>query len=310
MKFAITAIDRYLGVFEAFVEAGWTPVKLFTVPAKCELDNHNAVVALAGEHGAAVQISKMMREDLADLKARGCDALIVASYDWPVPDWTPYLRYAVNFHSAPLPEARGPYPLMRAILEKRESWAVTCHRLASDIDAGEILAAEDFAMRADECHESLDLKVQMAAARLAKRIAADLPDLWARATPQGNGFYWRMPQLSERVIDFDAPVDDVLLHVRAYGATGSLANIGGAWFAVKRAVGWTERHEHTPGAVAHVHNRSIVVATPDGYVGLLEMEPVPATTVAELQAQLKLFDGRRPRAPFSRRRREKVSCEA
>jgi methionyl-tRNA formyltransferase len=296
MKFAITAIDRYLGVFEAFVEAGWTPVKLFTVPAKCGLDNHGAVVALAEQHGAAVQISRMTREDLADLKARGCNALVVASYDWPIGDWTPYLQYAVNFHSGPLPEARGPYPLMRAILEKRDSWAVTCHRLAPEIDAGEIVAAEHFAMQTGECHESLDLKVQMAAARLAKRIAADLPDLWARAAPQGQGSYWRMPQLRERVVDFDASVESVLLHVRAYGATGSLVSIGGVWFAVKRAVGWTDRHDHAPCAVAHVHNRSIVVATPDGYIGLLETEPVPASAVAELQSQLKLSGAaRRPR---------------
>jgi methionyl-tRNA formyltransferase len=294
MQFAITAIDRYLGVFEAFVEAGWTPLKLFTVPAKCELDQHGSVMALAEQHGAAIQLSRMTLQDMADLRERGCEALVVASYDWPIDDWTPYLRYAVNFHSSPLPEARGPYPVVRAILEKRDSWAVTCHRLAPDLDHGEILGAENFPMRPDECHESLDLKVQMAAKRLAARIAPRFADLWPRAEPQGEGTYWRKPALRERVIDFQAPVDSVLRHVRAYGATGSLACIGATWFAVKRAVGWTERHDCAPGEVAHVHNRSIVVATPDGYVGLLETEPVPLGAVAELQSELRLFGARRP----------------
>jgi methionyl-tRNA formyltransferase len=296
MQFAITAIDRYLGVFEAFVDAGWTPLKLFTVPTKSELDNQSAVMGLAERHGATIQLSRMTGADLADLNARGCDALIVASYDWPIGDWTPYLKYAVNFHSSPLPDARGPYPVPRAILDRRDSWAVTCHRLAREIDSGEILGAESFPMRADECHESLDLKVQMAAKRLAARLAGCFVESWERAAPQGEGAYWKLPGLRERVINFHAPVDSILLHVRAFGATGSLANIGATWFAVKRAVGWTERHEHAPGAVAHVHNRSIVVATPDGYVGLLEAEPVPLEAVAELQPQLKLFNEGRRRA--------------
>jgi methionyl-tRNA formyltransferase len=287
MKFAITAIDRYCGVLEAFLAAGWEPVKLFTVEARSELDSQRAVIALAAQHGAAIQISRMTAPDLADLAARGCEALIVASYDWPIGDWTPYLKYAVNFHASPLPEGRGPYPAPRAILERRDAWGVACHRLTTEIDRGEILDAEAFALRPDECHESLDLKIQMAAARLASRLAGDFAGAWARARPQGEGSYWRKCALRERVLDFRAPVDDVVRHVRAFGATGSLAAIGATWFAVRRAVGWAERHDLAPGAVAHVHNRSIVIATPDGYVALLETEPAPRAAVVELQAQLR-----------------------
>ena len=293
MQFAITAIDRYLGVFEAFVGAGWKPLKLFTVRTKSDMDNQRAVIALAEQHDAAIQLSRMTARDLADLRERGCDALIVASYDWPIGDWSPFLKYAVNFHSSPLPEARGPYPVVRALMEKRDSWAVTCHRLTADIDRGEILDAERFLMGPDECHESLDLKIQMAAKRLATRVAAQFAERWERAQPQGEGSYWKKYELRNHVINFEQPVEDVLLHIRAFGASGSLANVGAVWYAVKRAVGWTERHGHAPGAIAHVHNRSIVVAAADGYVGLLESEPVPLGVVAELQSRLKLHGNRR-----------------
>lgn len=299
MKFAITAIDRYCGVFEAFLAAGWEPVKLFTIEARSDLDSQHAVLALAAQHGAAIQISKMTAPDLADLAARGCEALIVASYDWPIGDWTPHLKYAVNFHASPLPEGRGPYPVPRAILEQRDAWGVACHRLTGEIDGGDILDAEAFPLRPDECHERLDLKIQMAAARLARRLAGDFAGAWARARPQGEGSYWRKSALREHVLDFRLPVDHVLRHVRAFGATGSLAAIGATWFAVRRAVGWAERHDLAPGAVAHVHNRSIVMATPDGYVALLETEPVPLAAVAELQAQLRPPDG--PHAPSLQR---------
>jgi hypothetical protein len=38
----------------------------------------------------------------------------------------------------PLPEGRGagPYPLTRAILEARDFWAITCHKLSEKFDEG------------------------------------------------------------------------------------------------------------------------------------------------------------------------------
>ena len=86
MKFAITATDRYLGVFEAFAEAGWTPLKLFTIQAKDALSSHSAVVRYAEQNNAAVQISRMSAFDLAELQRLGCEVLIVASYPWKIQD--------------------------------------------------------------------------------------------------------------------------------------------------------------------------------------------------------------------------------
>jgi len=189
VRFAITAIDRYLGVFDAFVGAGWTPLRLFTVPAKSEQANQKAVIAYAERNGATIQLSKMTALDLAELRERGCEALVVASYDWKVCDWRPFLKYAVNFHSSPLPDGRGPYPVVRAILQDRAVWGVTCHQLSPEIDRGDILAAEEFPLQPGECHESLDLKIQMAARRLAGRVASQFVELWRQAKPQSGGSY-------------------------------------------------------------------------------------------------------------------------
>ena len=284
MRFAITAVDRYLGVFDAFVAAGWTPLKLFTVPARSDQGNQQAVVAYAERNGAAIQLSRMTARDLAELRDRGCEALIVASYDWKVCDWRPYLKYAVNFHASPLPDGRGPYPVVRAILEDRAVWGVTCHQLSPEIDRGDMLAREEFPLQADECHESLDLKIQMAARRLASRVAGRFAQLWEQAEPQRGGGYWRKHAVAEHVIDFRNPTESVLRHVRAFGVNGSLACVDGVWFVVKRAVGWAEQHGHPPGRAVHVFNRSIVVAAGDGYVGLLDSERAPPGVVAEIGA--------------------------
>ena len=287
MHFAITATDRFLGVFEAFVTAGWKPLKLFTVPMVHPLSNQQAVIAYAQKHNAAIQLSQMTEQDLAALQEQGCEALIVASYDWKIPPWQKYLKYAVNFHSSPLPEGRGPYPASRAILENRDTWAVSCHRVTEKIDQGEILAVDNFALQADECHESIDLKIQMSAKRLAGKVAANLNGLWEQAQAQTIGQYWQKTALLERVIDFQQPTTNILRHIRAYGATESLFKVNNSWFVVKRAVGWPEQHYLLAGQLAHVFNRSLVISSSDGYIGLLDCEAVPPNFVTEIETAIK-----------------------
>ena len=87
-----------------------------------------SVVAYAERHHAAIQMSRMTEDDLRLLRDQKCDALIVASYKWKIPDWEPYLKYAVNFHPS-LPGNEGPRPAVHAIFQKRGAWAVTCHRV-------------------------------------------------------------------------------------------------------------------------------------------------------------------------------------
>jgi methionyl-tRNA formyltransferase len=282
MRFAITAVDRYLGVFEALVGAGWEPVKLFTTPVKTHLDSHQAVIAFAEKHRIGIQLSRMTEQDLRALGEQKCDLLAVASYNWKIGDWRPYLKYAVNFHASPLPEGRGPYPPIGAILDNYDSWAVTCHRLTPDIDKGDIMAAENFPLQPDECHESLDLKIQMASRRLAAKVARNFDELWKNARPQAGGSYRPRLKYADHAVDFSMPVEHIMRHIRAFGLLESLARINGMWIGIRRAVGWTEAHDHTPGHVVHVCNRSFVVAAADGYIGIVEWNFAAAEIAAEM----------------------------
>lgn len=274
MRFAIAASDQYLGVFEAFVQAGWQPLKLFVAA-----QNHSAVIACARRHQATIQLSRLTERDLLDLRDRQCDALVVASYDWRIDEWRHAVRYAVNFHCSPLPEGRGPYPLPRVILENRSAWAVTCHQVAPAFDCGDILAAEHFPLQPDECLERLDLKVQMAAKRLAARVAPQFEALWDQAAPQGEGSYWPRPTLPDRVVDFYQPVERVTRHIRAFAPIECLAQINTIWIAIKRATGWFESHDHPPGTVVHTSDKKIVVTAVDGYVAVLEWDLARQETV-------------------------------
>ena len=175
---------------------------------------------------------------------------------------------------------------MRAILEGWDHWAITCHQIPPEFDKGDMLAVEKFPLRVDECHDSIDLKIQMAAKRLAVRVAGRFVPLWEQATPQDAGSHWRKYALRERLPDFHQPVEQIIRRIRAVGQTQSLAHLNHSWLIIKRAVGWTEAHRDVPGSVVHLFNRSIVVAALDGFIGLLESCPAPAHLITEIPTQL------------------------
>ena len=269
MHFAIATNDDYQCVLEAFLSNGWQLDKLFISRSDWMHDNKQ-VIARALELDASVQHSPVSSSDLADLGQRGCAALVVASYQWKIPEWSPDLKYAVNFHPAPLPEGRGPYPLIRAILEERSSWAITCHRINDKFDQGDILDAENFLIDSDECHETLRLKTQMAAARLAGRVAEGFESLWQAAAPQGTGSYWTRWSDQDRTIDFTQPIEIIMRQIRAFGDVECMATINDAKIFIHRAKGWIESHSVHPGAVVHSNNLALVVAAADGLIAITE----------------------------------------
>lgn len=275
MRFAFAGFDRWRNVFDVFVAAGWEPVALYTVPLDNRLDFNDEMVARAQSHRIPVQLSRIGEDDLRMLAQRQCDALIVAGYQWRIPDWRAHLRYAANFHPSPLPEGRGPYPTMQAILEDRREWGVSCHRIAAEFDTGEVLASEHFPLDADEWHEALQLKLQMAATRLAARVAGDFDRLWSASRPQGDGgSYWPRLTDADRTLDFTRPVAELMRLVRACGLVECIAPMRGKNVFVRRAVAWREAHAWEPGQIVHEYHRWVVIAAADGFVALIEWSPL------------------------------------
>ncbi|WP_232631463.1 methionyl-tRNA formyltransferase [Methylobacterium sp. Leaf118] len=286
MKFAFAGIDFLGTVFDGLIEAGWTPVKLFTRPCDGIYDHNDGVVAQARRHRIPIQLSRLLPDDIERMaREHGRDlALVVAGYPWLVRGWHGRLRYALNIHPSPLPTGRGPYPLFRAIAEGYESWGVTAHVLAEQgFDTGDILAQDLFPVTPRESHESLLVKCQMAARRLALGpVGRDLPERWRRPEPQGDGSYWPRVTDADRTLDFRQDVEAVLRRVRAFGRIETIARIGENRVYVAEAEGWPEAHRHAPGTVVHRHRRQVAVAARDGYVLLTRWSPVPLSEVPHL----------------------------
>ncbi|QEL55575.1 methionyl-tRNA formyltransferase [Chromobacterium paludis] len=271
MRFAITLSDRCKPVLDVFVKAGWEPLKVFCTPVDHRMHHHKASVAFAEQHKLPLQLSPMRERDLAELADMGCEALLLGSYNWRVPDWRPYLKYAVNFHPSPLPLARGPYPQVRALLEGRKEWGVTCHKVGPEFDTGDILDQEKFPLGEMDSHQVLDIKLQLALHRLCHRVAGQFERLWAEARPQGEGgSYWPLWSDQDRMLDFRRSTSDLLRQIRAFGDFECVATLNQVTLFVHRAEGWTEAHAFQPGSLIYSQAEQLLVATADGMLLISE----------------------------------------
>lgn len=282
MRFAFAGFDRWLGVFDAFIAAGWTPVRIYTIPVDGREDFNDATVQTAARHGIPIQLSRIGTDDLRVLRELDCDTLVVAGYGWKVPDWTPYLSRAVNFHPSPLPEGRGPYPLFQALLNARPEWGISCHRLSPEFDTGSVLAVETFPITEDTCQEVLQLRLQMRAKVLASNVARNLPRLWNDSQEQEAGSYWPRIDDTARTLDFTQSVKDIMRVVRACGLHECIAPLQRNVVYVKRAVAWQEVHSYRPGEIVHEHHRWSVIAARDGFVALIEWSPLSSPMRARM----------------------------
>jgi methionyl-tRNA formyltransferase len=284
MRFAYAGIDMMSTVFTALLQAGWTPVKLYTRPCNNPLDSNAHVVDIASKTGIPAQLSPIREEDLAELAADDTQCLVVAGYPWKVLGWEPHLPYALNFHPSPLPEGRGPYPLMRALMEERSEWGVTAHKLAPRFDAGDIIDREIFPVSPHDDSDSLLVRCQFAAGRIAGRLAAELPRLWREARPQEGGSYWQRTGNDDRRLPFDQGTAAVMARLRAFGRLHGIARIGETSLYVRNASGWEEAHGYRPGTVVSRYQQQLTIATSDGYVVLTQWtlsDPQAAPTGAQ-----------------------------
>jgi methionyl-tRNA formyltransferase len=268
MRFAFAGIDFLGDVFHTLIECGWEPVKLFSRPCDGIYDFNEVTLARARSLRVPVQTTRIRPPDLAELKTLRCEALVVAGYPWLVKGWEEHLPYAINYHPSPLPEGRGPYPLFQAILDGWSKWGMSVHGLAPSFDTGPVVAQHLFPVGADETHDTLLAKCQMAAKHLSRELAADLPRLWAEARPQEGGSYWPRITEAHRTLDWSRPVADLLRTIRAFGSIEVIAPLNGKRLYVWGATGWAEAHRLPPGSLVHKHRRHLVVAVRDGFIQL------------------------------------------
>jgi methionyl-tRNA formyltransferase len=284
MKFAYCGSDMFHPCLNVLLSQGFELVKLFTWRVDHVHNSNNSVLDMAAKAKAPVQLTRLKPQDFDDLKARGCELLVAASYPYLIPPWGGHLRYAVNMHPSLLPEARGPMPIPQAIIEGAPLWGTTLHKISAGFDEGDILEQEPFKTTGTENLEVMLVRCQLAAARAMFRFASNVGASWSNARPQEKGSYWpRLPD-SVRRLDWTQNVERIDRIIRAFGRSEVIAPVGNTHYYVSNAHVWEEKHSFTPGVVVNSTHRELVIAAVDGFVCLTNWSPASA----EMRAHFRL----------------------
>lgn len=189
--------------------------------ARKEFGNANDLTVLALEHGIPL-INSL--DELPD-----CDILYSVQYhELLKPHHIEKAKdMAVNLHMAPLPEYRGANQFTFAILENKQEFGTTIHKIDNKIDNGDILFQKRFPIP-ENCWvgDLYDLTVK-ASIKLFQQSLAHLIKSNYYSVPQealvarfGTSLHYRKEMEALKQIDLNWDREKIELHIRATSMPG------------------------------------------------------------------------------------------
>lgn len=145
-----------------------------------------AIVKEAEKRGIPVVYGRISEERVRRyFEEEGCDLFFSAEYGYiiPVPKDLPQFR-GVNLHGALLPKGRGYFPVEVTLARHPAETGVTLHKIAPELDTGDIIDVEKFALTPEMDSVDVCIKNRQAGLALTKRLMADFEGAWSRAVPQ------------------------------------------------------------------------------------------------------------------------------
>jgi methionyl-tRNA formyltransferase len=156
---------------------------------------------------------------LSALRSLNPDLAVVVAYGRILPK--PMLntpRYGcVNLHASLLPELRGAAPIQWAIARGLSVTGVTTQRMAEEMDAGDILFAEETPIGPDETAGELHDRLKEIGASLLQKTVKAIADGSVVPAPQDPGRVTFAPILTKAdgIIDTAKPAEELRRLVRA-----------------------------------------------------------------------------------------------
>lgn len=236
------------------------------------------VKTLALEHGLPVLQPEKVRtpEFLAELRGFAPDAIVVAAYGRILPrtilDLPP--RGCINVHASILPRHRGAAPIQHAILAGDTETGITIMAMSEEMDAGDVLLVRTTPIAPDDTGGSLGERLSHLGAAALREAIAGLKSGAVRAVPQPRAGVTFAPRIEREHtrLDWSRPAVVLARMVRAFAPDpAAFTTLDGAVLKALVAEERTGRGE--PGRILEASPRGLVVATGDGALALLEVQP-------------------------------------
>jgi methionyl-tRNA formyltransferase len=225
-----------------------------------------AFAALAPEVAVVIAFGQILPQALLDIPKFGC----------------------INIHASLLPKYRGAAPINWALAEGERETGLTTMQMDAGMDTGPTYLTAATPIGVEEDAEALTERLAELAGPLIvetlEQVAGGLTP-----TPQDDAGATRAPLLTKEVgrMDWTRPAREVVNRVRAFVPwPGSHTTYRGEpWKVVRARVGESPARGAVPGEVLRVDGDSLLVATGEGSVRILELQ-IPGGRPMTVQAYL------------------------
>jgi len=242
---------------------------------------HAPVKALALARGIPVyQPDRLKPPEVADtLRGWGADLGVVAAYGRIIPEQLltiPRLGM-VNVHASLLPKYRGAAPVHRAVINGDSQTGVTIMRVVKELDAGSMFAQVTRPIGPDETSDVVESALADMGAELLLTMVEQLASGNAREEPQDEtqATYASRLTKEEGLIDWTRSASDIHNRVRGlYPWPHAYTFFKGTRLIVLLSVVADASASATsPGTILRATSEAIHVATGDGELAILEVQP-------------------------------------
>ncbi len=288
-EFAVPAL-------EALLSSGTNVVHVLTQPdrpaGRGRKLARSAIKELSATRGLSVHQPATLRDD-PGLKNWGPrpDLLVVVAYGLLLPEWL--LQWpqqgAINIHASLLPRWRGAAPIQRAILSGDRHTGVSIMKMQVDLDTGPVYAQRSVEISSYETAGMLHDRLAQLGAEVLIDTLPEILDGGLRPSPQDEHAVTYAAKISkdEAALDWQQDASSLARRVRGFNpwpiCVASLSD--GRVLRVHEAESVQGSTRAAPGSIVAAGKDGIDVATRDGILRLLQVQP-PAARVMPVSAYL------------------------
>ena len=228
------------------------------------------------------QPDRLRPPEVADvLRGWNADLGVVAAYGRIIPEHlltVPRLGM-INVHASLLPRYRGAAPVHRAVINGERETGVTIMRVVKELDAGGMFAKVTRPIGSDETSDVVEAALAEMGARLLVEVVDQLEAGTAHEESQDDTQATHAPRLTkeEGLIDWTQSARQIHNRVRGlYPWPHAYAFLNGSRLILLRSAVGTSRERlphQMPGTILDVASEAIHVATRDGEIAILDVQP-------------------------------------